>query len=141
MLKPYILMLAVAGCAGASVTPLPQDTGQLSSAPACGVAGAAQRVSFQRTAAEAVEHGCDRLVIFGGDGESEARVLDTHTTAFGNIATAIASCTTTVTGGVPIVAHAHNQDLIVKMFKQGDPAGANTLDARQQLGPGWQEAV
>ena len=23
----------------------------------------------------------------------------------------------------------------------GDPAGANALDARQQLGPGWQDAV
>jgi hypothetical protein len=46
-----------------------------------------------------------------------------------------------VTGGQPIYANAHNQDLIVKMFKQGDPAGANALDARQQLGPGWQDAV
>jgi hypothetical protein len=27
------------------------------------------------------------------------------------------------------------------MFKDGDLAGANALDARQQLGPDWQEAV
>ena len=97
---------------------------------------------------ETIRRGYDRFVILSGAGQSEARVLGytpttayTTATGYGNTATAIGSSTTTVTGGVPIVAHAHGEDLIVKMFKQGDPAGANALDARQQLGPAWQDAV
>lgn len=157
MLKPLIVplvTLAVAGCARAAVMPLAQDTVQITShsAPVCGGAEAAQKVAFQRAAVETIRRGYDRFVILSGAGQTETRLLGyTPTTAyttgtatatrFGNTATAIGSSTTTVSGGVPIVAHAHNEDLIVKMFKQGDPAGANALDARQQLGPAWQDAV
>jgi hypothetical protein len=150
VLKPVIvalLSLALTGSARASVMPLAQDTVQITSyiAPVCGGAGAAQKVAFQRAAVETIRRGYDRFIILSGAGQTETRVLGytpttAHTTgtatatSFGNTATAIGSSTTTVTGGVPIVAHANNQDLIVKMFKQGDPAGANALDARQQLG-------
>ncbi len=133
--------------------PLAQDTVQISSraAPVCGGAGA-EKVAFQRAAVETIRRGYDRFVIVGGQAQTETRVLGyTPTTAyttgqatatrFGNTATAYGSSTTTVTGGVPITANAHGQDLIVKMLKAGDPAGANALDARQQLGPAWQDAV
>ena len=109
-------------------------------------------MAFQRAAAETIRRGYDRFVILGGQAQTQSRVLgDTPTTAYttgtatatrsGNTATAFGSSTTTVTGGQPILANAHGQDLIVKRFKQGDPAGANALDARQELGPAWQDAV
>ena len=133
--------------------PLAQDTVQISShtAPACGGV-AAQDVAFKRAAVETIRRGYDRFVILDGQAQTETRVLGyTPTRAYttgqatatqvGNRATAYGSSTTTITGGAPIIAHAHSQDLIVKMFKQSDPTGVNALDARQQLGPAWQEAV
>ena len=149
-----LLTLAIAGCARASVMPLAQDTVQISShtAPVCGGSESAQTVAFKRAAVETIRRGYDRFVILGGQAQTETRLLGyTPTTAYttgtatatrmGNMATAYGSSTTTVTGGVPITANAHSQDLIVKMFKDGDPAGANALDARQTLGPAWMDAV
>jgi hypothetical protein len=57
------------------------------------------------------------------------------------MATAQGQSTTYYTGGQPIVGGSHDQGLIVKMIKEGDPAGANALSAREQLGPKWQEAA
>ena len=39
------------------------------------------------------------------------------------------------------VSRAGKGSVIVKMFKEGDPAGANALSARGLLGPSWQEIV
>jgi hypothetical protein len=55
--------------------------------------------------------------------------------------TASGHSTTTYTGGNPIVGGTHDQGLIVKMFKDGDPKGANAISARGTLGPKWQEAL
>ena len=60
---------------------------------------------------------------------------------YGNIATVNGQSTTQVYGGQPIIAGTHDQGLIVKMYKDGDPAGANAIPARTQLGPDWQQAV
>jgi len=38
------------------------------------------------------------------------------------------------------IAGSHDQGLIVKMFKDGDPKGANAISARATLGPKWQES-
>ena len=62
-------------------------------------------------------------------------------TGYGNTAFASGQSTTTYSGGQPIIAGTHDQGLVVKMFKDGDPAGANALSAREQLGPKWGEAV
>ena len=55
--------------------------------------------------------------------------------------TASGHSTTTYTGGNPIVGGSHDQGLIVKMFKDGDPKGATAIPARATLGPKWQEAI
>ena len=62
-------------------------------------------------------------------------------TGSSNMATVSGHSTTTYSGGYPIIAGTHDQGLIVKMFKDGDPTGANAISARDQLGPKWQEAV
>ena len=43
--------------------------------------------------------------------------------------------------GYPIIGGKHNQALVVRMFKDGDPRGANAISARGTLGRDWQEAV
>lgn len=43
-------------------------------------------------------------------------------TRFGNFATAHGSSTTTFSGVQPIVVGRHNQGIVVKMFREGDPA-------------------
>jgi hypothetical protein len=148
-----LLPLVVVGCARSAAMPLAKDTVEITSsaAPACGRAGA-QKVAFQRAAVETIRRGYDRFVIVGGEAQTDIRVLGyTPTTAYttgsatatgyGNTATAYGSSTTTVTGGMPIYGGSHNQGLVVKMFRDGDPAGANALEARQVLGPAWQDAV
>jgi hypothetical protein len=156
LLKAFVLALlplAAAGCARSSAMPLAQDTVQISShaALACGGEGA-QKVAFQRAAVETIRRGYDRFVILGAEAQTERRVVgytptsayttgSAIATGYGHTATAYGSSNTVVTGGAPIYGGSHNQGLVVKMFKQGDPAGADALDARQQLGPEWQEAV
>ncbi len=39
------------------------------------------------------------------------------------------------------VSRAGRGAVVVKMFKDGDPEGANALSARGLLGPNWQEMV
>jgi Protein of unknown function (DUF3987) len=156
MLKAIMLaylMLAAVGCARSSSMPLSQDTVQITSsaALACGKTGA-QKVAYQRAAVETIRRGYDRFVIIGGDAQSDIRVVGyTPTTAsttgsaagtrYGNTATIYGSSNTVVTGGQPIYGGSHGQGLLVKMFRDGDPAGANALSARETLGPDWQDAV
>jgi uncharacterized protein YgbK (DUF1537 family) len=128
------LPLVLTGCAGTSTIPLSQDSFQISAsaAPICGSLGA-QQIAFKQAAAETIRRGYDRFVIMGG--EASASVVGTtpimvQRTGYGSAM---------VTGGRPMVSH--GQDLVVKMFRPGDPAGVNALSARDTLGPEWQEIV
>jgi hypothetical protein len=49
--------------------------------------------------------------------------------------------TTSFSGGQPILGGSHDQTLLVKMFKDGDPNGANAVSARDTLGPDWATIV
>ncbi len=122
-----------------------------SAAPVCGSTGA-QNVAFRRAAVETINRGYDRFVILGGEAQNNVGVVgytpvqayttgSATATGYGNTAFAHGQSTTTYSGGQPIIAGSHDQGLIVKMFKDGDPAGKNALSAREQLGPKWQEAV
>jgi hypothetical protein len=148
-----VLPLIVIASARSGIMPIAQDTVQISSraAPVCG-RGGAREVAFKRAAVETIRRGYDRFVIVGGEAQSDIRVIGympttaqttgtATATGYGNTATAYGSSTTTVTGGAPIYGGSHHQDLMVKMFRDGDPVGANALDARQVLGPEWQDAV
>ncbi len=148
-----LLGVAVSACVSSSVIPLAQDTFQITAAaaPVCGVTGA-QKIAAQQAAVETIRRGYDRYLIVGGQYQNNvgvagytpvtAQTTGTATaTGFGNSATAYGQSTATYSGGQPIVAGSHDQGLIVKMFKEGDPAGANALDARGTLGPEWQKTV
>lgn len=119
-------------CTRTSTIPLAQDTFQIttSAAPACGAAGAEQ-VAFKQAAVQTIRRGYDRFMIVGG--QASANVVG-HTPIIVN---RTGYGTATVTGGDAMVAH--DRGLVVKMFRDGDPAGANALSARQTLGPEWEE--
>ena len=140
-------------CANSAVMPLSADTFQLlsSAAPVCGPTGA-QNVAVRRAAIETINRGYDKFVIMDAASRNNVRVVghtpvQAHTvgtataTGYGNMATVHGQATTTYTGGYPIVAGSHDQGLLVKMFKDGDPAGANAISARGTLGANWKEAV
>ena len=84
---------------------------------------------MRQAAVEVIRRGNDRYIIVGG--QSEASVVGTtpvvvQRTYGGAVAY----------GGAPMVAR--GQGLVVKMFRDGDPA-ANALSARETLGPQWRE--
>ncbi len=141
------------GCAGATTMPLSNDTVQITSraAPVCG-AGGAQKVAVRQASVETIRRGYDRFIITDAAASSDVGVVGyapviAHTTGYatatgyGNTATAYGNATTTYSGGQPIIAGSHRQGLIVKMFRDGDPAGKNALSARGELGPKWAELV
>lgn len=147
------IAVVAAGCAQTSAIPLAQDVVKIttSAAPVCGATGA-QRIAFHRAAVETIRQGYDRFVIVGGQYQNNIGVVGytpvtAHTTGsatatgYGGYASAYGSSTTTYSGGQPIISGSHDQGLVVKMFKEGDPAAAKALSARHTLGPKWQEAV
>jgi len=142
---------ALAGCARSSAIPLAQDTVQItaSAAPVCGAAGA-QSVAAKQAAVETIRRGYDKFIIAGAQYQNSVRVVGhtpvvAHTDGYGTItggggfASINTNSTTTFSGGQPIVGGSHDQGLIVKMFRDGDPAGANAVPARETLGPNWKD--
>jgi hypothetical protein len=124
--------LLIGGCASSSIIPMSQDTFQITAAaaPACGVAGA-QRVAVQQAAAETIRRGYDRFIIMGGQAGADyvgSTPVVVQRFGYGGAM---------VSGGQPMVSH--SQGLMVRVFRNGDPSGANALSARETLGPDWEE--
>lgn len=152
---PFAIAVAVAvgGCAKSAAIPLSQDTAMItaSAAPMCGPVGA-QQVALKQAAISTIKQGYDRFIITGGQYRNNLRVVGTTPViaqssgsavahGYGGVAHAYGNSTTVVTGGDPIVAGSHDQGLLVKMFRDSDPAGANALSARATLGRDWKSIV
>jgi hypothetical protein len=148
-----ISTILASGCAQTSTLPLTADTVQIttSAAAVCGRTGA-QSVAVRRAAFETLQRGFERFVIQDQDYENNVRVVghtpvQAHTystatvTGRGNFARAHSTSNTYVTGGQPIIAGSHDQGLIVKMFREGDPAGTNAVSAKETLGPDWKKQL
>jgi hypothetical protein len=123
--------LALGGCASASTVPLSQDTFRITAraAPACGAAGA-ERVAVRQAAVEVIKRGFDRYIILGEQQQSSVvgvTPITVQRTGYGG----------TVYGGNPIIAH--GEGMVVRTFRDNDPAAANALSARATLGPKWEE--
>lgn len=153
LVSVIVTTVLLGACARSATLPLSADTVQIttSAAPACGQAGA-QSVASRRAAIETINRGYDKFLIVDGQYANDVRVIGhtpvtAHTygtataTGFGNLATAYGSSRTTYSGGYPIIGGSHNQGIIVKMFRDGDPAGAKAISARSQLGPEWQKII
>lgn len=116
----WALAATVGGCAETSTIPLAQDTVQITARAErfCGAAGA-EKLALKQAAVETIRRGYDRFIVINAQAsESYAGVM---------------------ASGQPRIAL--NQGLVIKMFKDGNPQGANALPARDTLGPDWQEQI
>lgn len=156
----YLIVLLVflfVGCARTSTIPITNNMVQISTSAAvvCGATGA-QRVALERAAIETLNRGFDRFVIVGGAYANNVRKVgqtpviakttgtaDATLNTYGNTTygTVNSSSTTTFTGGQPIVGGSHDQSLMVQMYKPGDAGFDQGVDAKQTLGPDWQEKI
>jgi hypothetical protein len=141
-------LLVLAGCASSSVLDVASDTIQISTsvAPVCGQAGA-QAVASKRAAIETLSY-----MVLGADAQDNVRVVGTTPitantysngtiNGYGNTATYSGQSHTTFGGGYPIVAGHHEQSLMIRMFRAGDPGSERAVDAKRILGPDWEEQL
>ena len=148
-----VLPLVLTGCVRSAVTPLSANTIEITSsaAPACGRIGA-QKIACQRAAIETIKRGYDKYIIAGGNYQNNVGVAgytpvvansygSATASSFGNTTAIRGQSTTTVSGGTPIIAGSHDQGIVVRMFRDGDPQGANAISARDALGPTWPELI
>lgn len=119
-----ITTFAIMGCARTSIQPLSQNTFKVATnaAPACGEQGA-RKVVFEAAAIQVIQNGGDRFVIIGDTEGSQ--VTGGQFTGYGYYQT----------------YNSHQQYMIVRMLKPGEPEYGNGLSARTILGPNWQEIV
>lgn len=120
LLLAFLAAVALPGCASVSTIPLSKNTFQLTTqaSPECS-ADQTQRIAFKRAAAETIKNGYDSFIVAG----TEFRPESTFNVWNGSMSTLA------------------NQSLTVTMYRAGDPAASTALDARQILGPKWEEAV
>ena len=148
ILAVAVSAVALAGCAGGNAMRTSANTVmvQASAAPVCGPEGAA-RVAAQTAAIETIRAGYTRYVINSGQSQNNVRALALPGQTYhqGNLTywrgTGTFSGTSTYVPGPVIIAGRHSQNLFVTMYRPGDVGFENALDARQTLGPDWQEKV
>jgi hypothetical protein len=130
-----VLCLLLVGCAKSSVMDLDSNTIQITTeaAPVCGQGGA-QQVAAKRAAYETLRRGYDKYVILGGNYQNNIN-------KYGNTGSYSGQSSTYVSGGQPIIGGTHNQGLAVRLFRTGEPGSENAIDARNILGPEWQEIM
>ncbi|MDJ1157563.1 hypothetical protein QNA08_04830 [Chelatococcus sp. SYSU_G07232] len=136
--------LALAACAAAQATRTSANTMIIDAEadPECGATGAS-RVAARAAAIETIRAGFDRYIITGGAAQNNvgvATVGGTATTYGTRLGGGTYSATTTYTPNT-IIYGTHDRMLKVVMFRKGDPGYEQALDARQALGPEWQELV
>lgn len=140
---------ALSGCAGAHATRTSANTAVIDAgaAPACGAQGAA-RVAVKSAAVETIRAGYDRYIITGAMSQDNTRVVQAPgtywtngtVTSYGGGYGTFQGTTTYVPGARHTVG-SHDRSLGVVMFRKGDPGFEQAIDARQALGPDWEEAI
>jgi hypothetical protein len=137
----------LAGCAKSETIRVSADSAiiQTSAAPACGSTGAA-KVAQKQAAIETIKAGYDRYIIVGSQNANnvDTTVLPGSSRTSGNLTYGggygTYNETTTYTPTV-ITSGTHDQAFAIRMFKDGDPNGANAIPARDILGPEWEALV
>lgn len=152
-LEMIVASVGLSACVRASVMPLSANTFELtaSGAPVCHTAGT-QSVVVHDAAIETIRRGYDLFVIEGAQQQNEAVGVyqaPTMASSYGaatvvggpGFATGFGTSTTTFSGGFSSVIRKHRQEIVVRMFRNGDSGAENAMSARQLLGPGWQKAA
>lgn len=131
----FTLLVAsmLTACARSAVMPLQADMIQVSTsaAPVCGPTGAL-KVALRQVAIETINRGYDSFIIIGARQGSQI-------TGFTPVTATTVGNTFMLSGGHPL--RRHNQGIVAKLFKAGDPAGAKAISARATLGKDWPKIV
>lgn len=146
-ISPFLLMAA--GCTSSGVTQTAQNQAIVSTnaAPVCGTAGA-MNVANQMAAVATVRQGYERFIIANAGSQNNTRIIRTGPTyatttgtfrqSGGNI---YGTANTFYGGQQTFVAGSNDAQMQVVMFNPGDAGYDNAIDARQALGPKWEEKV
>lgn len=143
-----LIASSVASCAASSSMRTAQNEIIIKTraAPICG-GGGALKVAGKQAAIETIKAGYDKYIILGQASQDTTRVVSMPgtyntmgtATVYGN--TGYYNGTTTYTPGPTFVTGGHNQDIAVRMFKNGQPGSQNAISARDTLGPKWEVIV
>ena len=140
------LLFFLGGCAATTATDLSRTQFILSTqaAPACGRTGA-QRVATNMAAVEVLRRGFDRYFIVDARTQNNVSVVRTGptyaNTTFTGLNTGFGTANTTFGGQQTIVAGSNDAELLIVMVEPGSRGYDDALDARQILGPEWEELV
>ncbi len=118
------------GCADQSAMRLTADTIKLraSTAPIYGSAEPERRI-MRMAADETIKAGYDKFQIVAGGSTSLHRNVLGQTGGYAQVTPTQA----TYVGPQTVAAPRFENEVIIKMFKAGDPAGANAIEARSLL--------
>lgn len=138
----------VSACVSAGTTRVSKNSiiVDAGAAPICGSAGAA-KAAERMAAIETIRAGYERYVIVGSQAENNVSVsrgpgsFNTTGTMWTNGNYGTYASSTTYTPGPTIVSGSHDRSLGVVMLNRGDAGFEQGLDAREMLGPKWQELV
>ncbi len=144
----FLTVLPLAACAGSEVTRTSANTMLIDAgaAPACGRQGAA-RVASKSAAVETIRAGYDRYIITGAAAQNNVSATQMPGTVYSSGSVTYGRGFGTYQGsstyvpGPTIYSGSHDRALTVVMFNEGDQGYENALDARQMLGPDWQDIV
>lgn len=141
-------VLLLAACARTQAIRTSADTMvvQASAAPACGSQGSA-RVASESAAIETLRAGYDRYIIFNGNAQNNVMISQlpgtVHTIGTATYGGGFGTYNSTsyYTPGPMIALGSHDENLAIKMFRDGDSGADQALSARSMLGPDWAEKV
>lgn len=153
-MKASIVLVALsatilASCASSSITRLSKNRAVISTsaAPVCRTTGAAS-VASQMAAIETLKAGYERFIVLGVGTANNTRLVSTGPTyanttgSFNRIGnTVYGSAHTTYGGQMTYLAGSNNAEMELVMLNHGDPGFDEGLDAKETLGPEWQEKV
>ncbi|MEZ5888030.1 MAG: hypothetical protein R3D56_14280 [Paracoccaceae bacterium] len=141
--------MMLSACAATSVTPVSKNQVIISTsaAPACGRAGAA-KVASKMAAVETLRRGYQRYLIAGANSANNVSAIQTgpsYANTYGNASfygnSAYGNSTTYFGGQQTILVGSNDADLAVIMFNPGERGFATAIDAKAELGDGWEKLV
>ena len=143
---PVILIFAamLSACAKSEMTRTSANSFMIdaSAAPICGSTGAA-RVASKSAAVETLRSGYDRYIITGSQAQNNVTATQMPGTVYtsGTYGGGTYNARSTYVPGGTMYSGTHDKSLVVVMFKKGQPGWAQAVDAKETLGPQWEELV
>lgn len=117
-------LFILSACVETSVQPMTQTSFKVSTEAEdlCG-AKTTREIAFKSAAVEVIRRGADRFIVVGD--QADSRITGGTFTHFGGFQT----------------YGSNTQDMIIQIVKKGDHRFADSLSAKQVLGPEWEQIV